>query len=199
MEVSGNFFPSFPSFFPSTHSNSIGQIPRADDTVIDYIHGKCCSLLCDSCSDPLHIETGLAQILGKLCVHLDWQQRLTSSTVPGTIPGMHMVDIFTWLEYLPLCLKPWERAARNRFKQDLEWCMARLEVWLCCFKNAASVQLLLTLNSVFRDLRAPNLRGNTCLTPFFPPFFGRSIRAASPPRKKRHIWHFNSSSALQIR
>ncbi|KNG87439.1 hypothetical protein ANOM_004280 [Aspergillus nomiae NRRL 13137] len=44
-----------------------------------------------------------------------------------TIPGMHMVDIFTWLNYLPLCLKPWERDARKRFKRDLEWCMARLE------------------------------------------------------------------------
>ncbi|GAB1201341.1 hypothetical protein APSETT444_010732 [Aspergillus pseudonomiae] len=54
------------------------------------------------------LETGLAQIL-------------------GTIPGMHMVDIFTWLNYLPLCLKPWERDARKRFKRDLEWCMARLE------------------------------------------------------------------------
>ncbi|KAB8261640.1 cytochrome P450 [Aspergillus pseudonomiae] len=53
-------------------------------------------------------ETGLAQIL-------------------GTIPGMHMVDIFTWLNYLPLCLKPWERDARKRSKRDLEWCMARLE------------------------------------------------------------------------
>ncbi|KAL4768022.1 cytochrome P450 [Aspergillus nidulans var. acristatus] len=53
-------------------------------------------------------ETGLAQIL-------------------GTIPGMHMVDIFTWLNYLPPCLKPWEQDARKRFKRDLEWCMTRLE------------------------------------------------------------------------
>lgn len=39
-----------------------------------------------------------------------------------------MVDIFAWLNYLPLWLKPWERDARKRFKRDLEWCMARLEV-----------------------------------------------------------------------
>ncbi|KAL3484193.1 cytochrome P450 [Aspergillus germanicus] len=53
-------------------------------------------------------ETGLAQIL-------------------GTIPGMHMVDIFTWLNHLPLSLKPWERDARRRFKRDLDWCVARLQ------------------------------------------------------------------------
>ncbi|RAO74354.1 uncharacterized protein BHQ10_010366 [Talaromyces amestolkiae] len=53
-------------------------------------------------------ETGLAQIL-------------------GTIPGMHMVDIFTWLDHLPLCLKPWEQNARQRFKRDLEWCSVRLQ------------------------------------------------------------------------
>jgi hypothetical protein len=98
------------------------------------------ALLRDSCSDPLHLETGLAQILGKLCIHFDWQRRLTSS-VPGTIPGMHMVDILTWLDYLPLCLKPWEQDARNRFKRDLEWCRARLEVRLCCFKTQSAFDL----------------------------------------------------------
>ncbi|KAL2811621.1 cytochrome P450 [Aspergillus granulosus] len=60
----------------------------------------------DPVIDYIH-ETGLAQVL-------------------GTIPGMHMVDIFTWLNYLPLCLKPWEQDATKRFKRDLEWCMARL-------------------------------------------------------------------------
>ncbi|KAL2847078.1 cytochrome P450 [Aspergillus pseudodeflectus] len=61
----------------------------------------------DPVIDYIH-ETGLAQIL-------------------GTIPGMHMVDIFTWLNHLPLSLKPWERDARRRFKRDLEWCLARLQ------------------------------------------------------------------------
>lgn len=41
-----------------------------------------------------------------------------------------MVDIFTWLDYLPRFLKPWEQDARERFKRDLEWCMERLEVGL---------------------------------------------------------------------
>ncbi|KAE8343343.1 hypothetical protein BDV24DRAFT_161389 [Aspergillus arachidicola] len=61
----------------------------------------------DPVIDYIH-ETGLAQIL-------------------GTIPGMHVVDIFTWLNYLPLCLKPWEQDARKRFKRDLEWCIVRLQ------------------------------------------------------------------------
>ncbi|KAE8414345.1 cytochrome P450 [Aspergillus pseudocaelatus] len=61
----------------------------------------------DPVIDYIH-ETGLAQIL-------------------GTIPGRHMVDIFAWMNYLPLWLKPWERDARKRFKRDLEWCMARLQ------------------------------------------------------------------------
>ncbi|PIG79674.1 hypothetical protein AARAC_001524, partial [Aspergillus arachidicola] len=33
----------------------------------------------------------------------------------------------TWLNYLPLCLKPWEQDARKRFKRDLEWCIVRLQ------------------------------------------------------------------------
>ncbi|KAL4990820.1 hypothetical protein BDW68DRAFT_174555 [Aspergillus falconensis] len=61
----------------------------------------------DPAIDFIH-ETGLAQIL-------------------GTIPGRHMVDIFTWLNYLPPWLKPWEQDARKRFKRDLKWCMDRLE------------------------------------------------------------------------
>ncbi|OJJ07635.1 hypothetical protein ASPVEDRAFT_88875 [Aspergillus versicolor CBS 583.65] len=61
----------------------------------------------DPVIDFIH-ETGLAQIL-------------------GTIPGMHMVDIFMWLNHLPLFLKPWERDARRRFKRDLEWCLTRLQ------------------------------------------------------------------------
>ncbi|GAB1210522.1 hypothetical protein APSETT445_009316 [Aspergillus pseudonomiae] len=59
-------------------------------------------------------------------IYRNGRQRLIFGAL-GTIPGMHMVDIFTWLNYLPLCLKPWERDARKRFKRDLEWCMARLE------------------------------------------------------------------------
>ncbi|KOC17629.1 putative cytochrome P450 [Aspergillus flavus AF70] len=47
--------------------------------------------------------------------------------IHDTIPGMHMVDIFTCLTYLPLCLKPWEQDARKRFKRDLEWCIVRLQ------------------------------------------------------------------------
>ncbi|KAL5048223.1 hypothetical protein BDW71DRAFT_205760 [Aspergillus fruticulosus] len=61
----------------------------------------------DPAIDCIH-ETGLAQIL-------------------GTIPGRYMVDIFTWLNYLPPWLKPWEQDARKRFKRDLKWCMDRLE------------------------------------------------------------------------
>ncbi|KAL3475771.1 cytochrome P450 [Aspergillus californicus] len=61
----------------------------------------------DPVIDYIH-ETGLAQI-------------------QATIPGAHMVDIYTWLNYLPLWLKPWEQDSRKRFKRDMEWCMARLE------------------------------------------------------------------------
>jgi hypothetical protein len=76
------------------------------------------------------LETGLAQILGKLrliYIKRPQQYPLTLRRI-GTIPGMHMVDIFTWLDYLPLFLKPWERDARKRFKRDIEWCTTRLEV-----------------------------------------------------------------------
>ncbi|KAF9888125.1 hypothetical protein FE257_009261 [Aspergillus nanangensis] len=57
--------------------------------------------------DYIH-ETGLAQIL-------------------STFPGSHIVDVLTWLDRLPICLKPWERNARARFKRDLEWSVEKLK------------------------------------------------------------------------
>ncbi|OGE47464.1 hypothetical protein PENARI_c043G11509 [Penicillium arizonense] len=81
-------------------------------------------------------ETGLAQIL-------------------GTIPGMHMVDIFTWLNQLPLSLKPWERDARRRFKRDLEWCLARLQR----LKNPDFAGQYMTDAFLPSVIRAPNRGG----------------------------------------
>ncbi|KAF9778784.1 hypothetical protein IL306_003260 [Fusarium sp. DS 682] len=54
-------------------------------------------------------ETGLAQIL-------------------GILPGYYLVDTFTFLDKLPLLLKPWERSGRARFRRDYEWCREKLEV-----------------------------------------------------------------------
>lgn len=62
-------------------------------------------------SDPainyIH-ETGVAQIL-------------------GTLPGAYLVDIMPFLDYLPLFLKPWERAGRARFQRDKAWSVDKLE------------------------------------------------------------------------
>lgn len=53
-------------------------------------------------------ETGVAQIM-------------------GTLPGAYLVDIFPMLDLLPLALKPWERAGRERFQRDKDWCVQKLE------------------------------------------------------------------------
>ncbi|KAF4341198.1 cytochrome P450 monooxygenase [Fusarium beomiforme] len=53
-------------------------------------------------------ETGIAQIL-------------------GILPGYYLVDTFTFLDKLPLFLKPWERSGRARFQRDYEWCCQNLE------------------------------------------------------------------------
>lgn len=53
-------------------------------------------------------ETGVAQIL-------------------GTLPGAYLVDIMPFLDYLPLFLKPWERAGRARFQRDKAWSVDKLE------------------------------------------------------------------------
>ncbi|KAK7531585.1 cytochrome P450 [Phyllosticta citribraziliensis] len=61
-------------------------------------------------SDVLHYihETGLAQIL-------------------GTLPGAFLVDVFNFLDYLPLFLKPWERAAKERFRRDVAFSCERMK------------------------------------------------------------------------
>ena len=53
-------------------------------------------------------ETGLAQIL-------------------QTLPGANMVDILTFLDKLPLPLKPWERENRARFERDIRFAKEKLD------------------------------------------------------------------------
>lgn len=53
-------------------------------------------------------ETGLAHIL-------------------GTLPGQSMIDIFPFLDKLPLALKPWERRNRARFERDLRFVKEKLD------------------------------------------------------------------------
>ncbi|KAH8812203.1 cytochrome P450 [Xylogone sp. PMI_703] len=47
--------------------------------------------------------------------------------IHGTFPGTHLVDIFTWLEHLPLWLKPWERTAKKMFQRDIKWVIECIE------------------------------------------------------------------------
>ncbi|KAK4609167.1 Cytochrome P450 monooxygenase [Fulvia fulva] len=44
----------------------------------------------------------------------------------GTLPGAHLVEVLPFLDYLPLFLKPWERAGRERFRRDLAWSVNKL-------------------------------------------------------------------------
>lgn len=53
-------------------------------------------------------ETGLAHIL-------------------GTLPGQSLVDLFPFLDNLPLKLKPWERRNRARFEGDLRFVKEKLD------------------------------------------------------------------------
>lgn len=46
--------------------------------------------------------------------------------IEGTLPGRHFVDVVPLLDRLPLRLKPWERAARRSFREDMAWCRARM-------------------------------------------------------------------------
>lgn len=46
-------------------------------------------------------------------------------SIEGTLPGSH-IDIFPFLQNLPLLLKPWERSAREHFPDDLRWVCARM-------------------------------------------------------------------------
>lgn len=46
--------------------------------------------------------------------------------IEGTLPGRHLVDVMPILDRLPLWLKPWEREARRRFRDDMAWCRARM-------------------------------------------------------------------------
>lgn len=57
----------------------------------------------------------------------------------ATLPGAHLVDVFPLLDYLPQFLKPWERAARERFRRDVAFSQERMKVSPAASQRACSL------------------------------------------------------------
>ncbi|RMI99736.1 hypothetical protein CDV36_016003 [Fusarium kuroshium] len=56
-----------------------------------------------------------------------WESGIDEITTPSaTISGFYLADIFTWLDYLPLVLKPWARKGMRRFKADVDFVETRM-------------------------------------------------------------------------
>ncbi|KAL4733871.1 cytochrome P450 [Aspergillus similis] len=87
-----------------------------------------------------------------------------------------MVDIFTWLNHLPLSLKPWERDARRRFQRDMKWCLARLQ-----------------------KLKDPAFAGEYMADAFLPSVLRAPDCGGLTAKQKRHTWPFSLLSVLPTR
>ena len=48
--------------------------------------------------------------------------------IQGTLPGERIIELFPFLGYLPMALKPWEKEGRDTYKEDLAWCRERMKV-----------------------------------------------------------------------
>ena len=46
----------------------------------------------------------------------------------GTLPGERIIELFPFLGYLPMALKPWEKEGREAYIEDLNWCRQRMQV-----------------------------------------------------------------------
>ncbi|KAK8221384.1 cytochrome P450 [Phyllosticta capitalensis] len=79
------------------------EVPHGASNIVHYIHGKYLGVFVQSFIADVNAETGLAQILA------------------------HLVDVFPLLDYLPRFLKPWERAARERFRRDVAFSQERMK------------------------------------------------------------------------
>lgn len=47
--------------------------------------------------------------------------------IPQTLPGANVVDVFPFLDHLPLALKPWERRNRARFERNMHFVKEKLQ------------------------------------------------------------------------
>lgn len=48
--------------------------------------------------------------------------------IVGTLPGERVIELFPFLGYLPMALKPWEKEGRETYIEDLRWCRERMQV-----------------------------------------------------------------------
>lgn len=125
--------------------SNVGSIQRANEG-LDYLHYETLKFLHDVVSDKNLQESGPA-LWGavKRYTYSNFATQMFGLDVPNlsdesieyihdtgtaqavaTIPGMYLVDVLPILDYLPLFLKPWERSARGRFRQDMRWVTDKL-------------------------------------------------------------------------
>lgn len=125
---------------------NVGSIPRAD-AALPFLHYETLKFIHEVAHDPSTQRSGPAlwnaimrytysnfstQMLGFDVPHssdpaIKYVHETGVAQILGTLPGAYLVDIMPFLDYLPLFLKPWERAGRARFQRDKAWSVDKLE------------------------------------------------------------------------
>lgn len=125
--------------------SNVGSIQRANEGV-EYLHYETLKFLHEVVSDRKLQEDSYAlwgavkrytysnfaaQMFGLDVPHLsdksiDYIHETGTAQALATIPGFYVADMLPWLNHLPMFLKPWERDARARFRQDVAWVTDKL-------------------------------------------------------------------------
>lgn len=124
----------------------IGSIPKADEGV-HYLHYETLKFLYEIVSDT-NLQTSSKALWGavKRYTYSNFATQMFGLEIPNlsdpaihyihetaealvlaTIPGTYLVDMLPILDKLPLFLKPWERAGRERFARDSRWINEKLQ------------------------------------------------------------------------
>lgn len=125
---------------------NVGSVPKAD-AGLPFLHFETLKLLHDVVNEPAIQASGSAlwnaimkytysnfaiQLLGldvpsSTDPAIDYIHETGVAQILGTLPGSYIVDVLPALDLLPIFLKPWQRAGRERFRRDLEWSVDKLE------------------------------------------------------------------------
>lgn len=122
------------------------SVPRAD-AGLPYLHYETAKFLQEVANDSLLASSSVdlfnsigrytystfaSQTFGMEVPHrddpsIDYIFKSGLEQILGTLPGAHLVDILSALDYLPMALKPWETKARALFQDNIQWSLERMQ------------------------------------------------------------------------
>ncbi|CAG9953155.1 unnamed protein product [Clonostachys rosea f. rosea IK726] len=102
--------------------------------------------------------------------------------ITTTISGVYLADIFTWLDYLPLGLKPWAKKGITRFNADVDFVESRMAHAKELFDRGEAADSFLT--RIFSDMDKAGI------TPSDGAYFALKLVIAASDTSRISSWVF---------